>query len=325
MIPLETPAVSVLLPVRNGMPFLPEAIESVLGQTCRNFELIVIDDGSIDGTTEYLRSVTDPRMRVVGPAGSGIADALNAGLGCARAPLVARQDADDRSAPERLARQLAFLDAHPEVTVLATCATFIDDDGRDVENAWTRTVREQQDPARTPDEIRSLMPLTCCITHGSVLMRSDAVRARGGYHTTAVPAEDYDLWLRLLPGHQIAKLPDRLYEYRVHRAQSSVIRRREQTACVIGAKLRFLRRQVPGLRWPARLVLPCDDRGAALFRAVGLSEGFDTEPGTIAGSCDGADVIVVTDFAALPRFAAESRIFEDYVQFGNMFVRRQRG
>jgi glycosyltransferase involved in cell wall biosynthesis len=318
----QTPAISVVLPVRNGMPYLPGAIDSVLKQTRGDFELIVIDDGSIDGTTEYLRSVTDSRLRVVGPEGSGLAEALNAGLAIARAPFVARQDADDRSAPERFARQLAFLDAHPDVTVLATCAKFIDDDEREVENVWTRTVRDQQDAAQTPDEIRSLMPLTCCITHGSVLMRTDAVRARGGYHSTAVPAEDYDLWLRLLPDHQIAKLPDRLYEYRVHEAQSSVVRRLEQTRRVLAAKLQFLRRQVPGLPWPARLALPCDDRGAALLREVGPPEGFDAEPWENTGSSDGADVIVVTDFAAVPRFAAAITLSGDYVQFGNMFVRR---
>jgi glycosyltransferase involved in cell wall biosynthesis len=319
----ETPAISVLLPVRNGMPYLPAAVDSVLGQTWGDFELIVIDDGSTDGTANYLQGVIDPRLRVVESDEPGLAGALNTGLALARAPRVARQDADDRSAPERFARQMAYLDAHPEVTVVATCAEFVDHDGRSVENAWTSTVRRQQDPSETPDQIRSLMPLTCCITHGSVLMRADAVRACGGYDAATVPAEDYDLWLRLLPDHQIAKLPARLYEYRVHPAQSSALRRRDQTASVIAAKLRFLRRQVPWLPRPARLVLPCDDRGAALFREVGPSEGYETKPAERSWWRDSTDVVVVTDFSALPRVAAADTIRADYAQFGNMFVRRR--
>lgn len=318
---MTPPAISVVLPVRNGMPYLPRAVESVLGQTWRDFELIVIDDGSTDRTAEHLRSVTDPRVRVVSPNGAGLAAALNTGLALARAPYLARQDADDWSTPGRFAQQVAFLDAHPDVTVVATCANYIDADGHPVEDAWTRTVREQQDSAQTPDEIQCVMPLTCCITHGSVMMRTEALRRCGGYDAAAVPAEDYDLWLRLLPEQRLAKLPDRLYDYRVHTSQSSAARRAEQTARVIAAKLQFLRRQVPELPWPARLVLPCDDRGAAIFRAVGPSEGYEAAPGTGVTDRDNADVIAVTDFSAVADYAS-ALVGSGFLQFGNLFVRR---
>ena len=95
-----------------------------------------------------------------------------------------------------------------------------------MENAWTRTVRVQQDPAQAPEQILAMMPLTRCITHGSVMMRADVLRAAGGYDQAMVPAEDYDL--RLLPRHQLVKLQDRLYAYRVHDDQSSTVRRRQQ-------------------------------------------------------------------------------------------------
>jgi glycosyltransferase involved in cell wall biosynthesis len=320
MLPMR-PAVSVVLPVRNGMPYLPLAVESVLGQTVRDLELVVVDDCSTDDTRAYLASLADPRVRVVPSRGVGIAAALNTGLALARAPYLARQDADDISAPERLARQTVVLDRSPRVAVVATCADYIDADGHPVEDAWTDTVRRQHDPAQTPDQIRGMLPLTCCLTHGSVVMRTDVLRSCGGYDAAMVPAEDYDLWLRLLAAHDFVKLPDRLYRYRVHPTQSGAIRRTEQTARVIAAKLRFLRREVPGLGVPTRLVLPCDDRGAALFRAVAPAEGYEPVLGDDRGAPGLGEVVVVTDFAALPRYAS-ALAPTGCLQFGNMFVRR---
>jgi glycosyltransferase involved in cell wall biosynthesis len=314
-----TPAISVLLPVRNGMPHLPFAVDSVLAQSWRDFELIVVEDGSTDSGVEYLRSLSDPRLRVVSSHGAGLGAALNTGLGLARAAYVARQDADDWSAPERLARQIAWLDAHQDVDVLATSAAFIDERGAGVDSPWTRAVHQQWDAALTPEQIAELMPLTCCIFHATVLARTRVLRDAGGYDQAMVPAEDYDLWLRLLPQHKFARLPERLYTVRVHGASSSALGRHEQTARVIAAKLRFVRRQVPDLPLSIRLVLPCDDRGAAVFRAVAPAEGYETTP---VGDPSWAvpDVIAVTDFSAVPRFAAALPA-PGYRQFGNLFVR----
>jgi glycosyltransferase involved in cell wall biosynthesis len=307
----------VVLPVRDGLPFLPAAVSSVLRQSLADLELIVVDDGSRDGTDRYLADLDDARLRVIRSPGRGVADALNAGLAAARGRYLARQDADDRSAPDRFARQVAWLDAHPSVAVLATCARIVDEADRPVDDEWTRTVARQQDPAQSPAAIRELMPLTCCITHGSVMARTHVLRSAGGYDAATVPAEDYDLWLRLLPGHDFAKLPERLYDYRVHATQSGARRREEQTARVIEAKLRFVRRQVPALPTPARLALPCADRGAALFRRYAPREGFLAEA---AGGESPADVVAVTDFGAVERFAGELRP-RGYRQFGNLFVR----
>ncbi|MGE3492219.1 MAG: glycosyltransferase family 2 protein [Vicinamibacterales bacterium] len=316
------PVVSVLLPVRNGMPYLPIAIESLLVQSFGDFEIIAINDGSTDGTAAYLAGLRDPRVRAISPGGVGLATALNTGLAEARGRYIARQDADDWSMPERFARQVACLDANPGVALVATCAGFVDGSGHPVDNAWTRTVRSQQDPAQTADEILAMMPLTCCITHGSVMMRAGVLRAAGGYDQAMVPAEDYDLWLRLLPGHQLVKLPDRLYAYRVHDEQSSTARRRDQMARVIEAKLRYVRRRVPNLPRPVRLVLPCNDRGAELFRSVGPSEGYDPAIRATAASRT-ADVVAVTDFSKIPHYAIALAAAAECRQFGNLFVRNQ--
>jgi glycosyltransferase involved in cell wall biosynthesis len=318
----RTPRVSVLLPVRNGMPYLPDAIESLLNQTFGDFELIVINDGSTDGTAAYLESLGDPRLRVISPGGVGLAAALNAGLAESRGQYIARQDADDWSMRDRFATEVAYLDAHPEIAMVSTCAEYVDAAGETVETAWTRTVRAQQDPAQTPEQILQMMPLTCCITHGSVMIRAEVVRAAGGYDQATVPAEDYDLWLRLLPQHKMVKLPDRLYAYRVHDDQSSTARRPEQMSRVVEAKLRYVRRQVPTLPHPVRLVLPCNDRGADLFRRVGPAQGYD--PAIRANAASRVpDVVVVTDFSKIPYYAMALSAAADCRQFGNLFVRNE--
>lgn len=312
-----TPAVSVLLPVRNGMPYMPRAVESVLAQTCADLELLVVDDGSTDGTGTYLRSVADPRVRVLTAEDRGLAAALNAGLAAASAPFVARQDADDWSAPTRLAKQLAFLTTHPEVDVLATAVDFVDADDRAVDDGWTATVRRQWDSAVTPAQIAELMPLTCCLFHATVVARHDVLSRAGGYDHAMVPAEDYDLWLRLLPGHQFARLPERLYTVRVHGESSSARNRTRQIDRVLAAKLRFVRRMTPSLSRPATLACTHDDRGAARFRAVAPAEGF-----AVIDDVASADVVAVTDFSQLPlwarRLAADRRR-----AFGNIFVRTE--
>lgn len=321
MMAAAVPEVSVLLPVRNGMPYLPAAIESLLNQTYRDFELLVIDDGSTDGTAEYVHGLADPRVHVLSPRSAGLASALNAGLAVARGRFIARQDADDWSAPDRLERQVAWLDDRPDVDVLATAASFVNDRDEPVDSAWTRTVHEQWDAARAPEQIARLMPLTCCIFHATVLARAACLREAGGYDQATVPAEDYDLWLRLLPQHRFARLPERLYTVRMHAGSSSAVRRVEQTARVIEAKLRYVRRQVPGLPWPVRMALPCDDRGADIFRRVGPSQGYDP---TTAGDVvfTSATVVAVTDVASLPGYASTLAATNGYQQFGNVFVRR---
>lgn len=317
-----TPAVSVVLPVRNGERFLEAAIASVLAQTFDDFELLVIDDGSTDTTPAILARVEDRRVRVLTSAGRGLAAALNLGLAAAQGRYLARHDADDWSAPDRFTRQVAWLDAHPDIDVLATAAAFVDAQGRPVDTPWTRTVHAQWDGAVTPEAIATLLPLTCCLFHATVMTRPDVLRAAGGYDAAAVPAEDYDLWLRLLPERRFARLPERLYTVRTYPESFSARRRADQIDRVVEAKLRALRRWHPELPWPARLAVPCVDRGAEVFRRAAPALGFSTT--SDARGVATADVVAVTDFAVVPAYAASLGAHGSFRQVGNLFV-RQRG
>jgi glycosyltransferase involved in cell wall biosynthesis len=311
------PRISVLLPVRNGLPWLTSCLDSLFAQSLTDFELIVLEDGSTDDTPAVLATISDPRLRVIATGGVGVARALNIGLEVARGEYVARQDADDESMPARLERQVALLDRHPDVDVVSTTAEYIDECGNVVSHAWVDVVRAQQDPAVTPDAIRDLMPLTCCITHGSVMARRSVLLAAGGYQADMVPAEDYDLWLRLLPHHCFAKLPDRLYRYRLHSAQSGSQRREAQTRLAILAKLRYLRRLHADLPEPATISVVGSDRGNAYYRDVAQSAGF-----RIVDSPDW-DVLAVTDFSAIEIHSGSLMRDPTIERIGNCFVKKR--
>ena len=330
-----TPRVSVLMPVRNGLPWLREALDGLARQTLADLEIVALEDGSTDGTAECLRAWPDERLRVIATGGVGMARALNIGLAAARAPFVARHDADDVSAPIRMEAQLHYLLSHPAVDVVASTADYIDERGRPVATDWVKTVRRQQDVALTPREIADLMPLTCCLTHGSVMARVEVLRAAGGYLPDIWPVEDYDLWLRLLPVAAIAKLPLRLYRYRVHDAQLSAQVRDDQLRQALAAKFRHLRRVVPDLPFPARLRIAGEGRGADVYRALGPEHGFEVTaaaPVPAGGAAldvaavreashEVCDLLVVANFADVERhgraFAAgPSRVR----RIGNFFV-----
>ena len=157
--------VSVLMPLKNGLPHLHDAMASLIGQTYPDIEILVIDDGSEDGGPEEIQGRALSHVRVVASNGQGIAAALNTGLKLATGEFVARHDADDWSHPERIERQIEYLSRHPEIDVLATCAEFVDVEGRPAENAWTSTVRRHDDAVQTPDDLARLLPRSCAIHH----------------------------------------------------------------------------------------------------------------------------------------------------------------
>jgi glycosyltransferase involved in cell wall biosynthesis len=196
-----TPAVSVLMAVRDGAPWVGEAVRSVLAQTLGDLELIVVDDGSGDATPGVLAAVRDRRLRVERRRPEGLARALNHALGLATAPLVARLDADDLALPERLACQAAFLAAHPEVGVLGSAAREVDGEGREV-----RVVRPPTDDAA----IRRALIRRNPMVHSTVVMRRADVLRVGGYDPAFRVAQDYDLWMRLAAVTRLANLPEAL-------------------------------------------------------------------------------------------------------------------
>lgn len=202
-----TPLVSVVLPVRNGMPYLREAVHSILGQTLKSFELLAIDDGSTDDTARFLLAIGDTRVRYLRLAGSGICDALNCGLRQAQAPFVARMDADDIAEPQRLEKQIAFLQARPEVGIVGCQSLEIDFQGK--------PLKERRFPVRD-DAIRWQMAFGCPLQHPAVMYRPAEVVRAGGYQSRDLPTDDFGLWVRMIGNCKFANLPDRLLQYRIH-------------------------------------------------------------------------------------------------------------
>lgn len=213
------PAVSVLMPVWNGEAHLEAAIASVLGQTWRDLELVVVDDGSTDGTPALLArlAVQDARLRVLTRPNGGIVAALNAGLAACRGALVARMDADDLCRPERIARQVAAFRDDP---ALVLCGSAIEMFG------------DRRGVLRFPTDdrgCRAMLATWSSFAHPSVMMRSDVLQAHGlRYDAGHQYAEDYRLWSDLARFGRLRNLPEPLLRYRVHAGQISQARRQAQ-------------------------------------------------------------------------------------------------
>jgi glycosyltransferase involved in cell wall biosynthesis len=201
--------------VHNGAPWVREAVASVLAQTLADLELVVIDDGSTDDTPDVLGSIRDPRLRVERRARQGLTLALNRALAMARAPLLARLDADDVALPSRLARQCEFLEAHADVGLLGTAAREVDPSGREV-----ATVRPPVDDAA----IRRALIRANPFVHSSVIVRRAVLDRAGGYDPSFPVAQDYDLWMRLAGVTRLANLPEPLVIRRLTPGRVSTVR-----------------------------------------------------------------------------------------------------
>jgi glycosyltransferase involved in cell wall biosynthesis len=192
--------------VYNGERHLEESIGSVFAQTFEDFELLVVDDGSTDATTQILAHHADSRLRVLrNERNLGLIKSLNRGLAESRGRYVARQDADDISEPERLERQAAFLDVNPDVTILASSYLRIRDDGS------VSGIRYVPTEALG---VRWRLLFLNAFTNSSVMFRRDDVERLGGFREEFAYAQDYDLWSRLAFTGSVAALPDTLARYR---------------------------------------------------------------------------------------------------------------
>ena len=206
---LPDPLVSVLMVVRHGGPFLDRALASLVQQTLQRFEIIVVTNRADEDT---LRTLADwcrrePRLRVFAMDEGGIARCANHAASLARAPLLARLDADDIALPQRLEHQVARFEATPELGLLGSAVGFID--------AQDRIVSHRQQP-HEHDEIVAFQTHHCAFIQSSVMMRRVAFQTVGGYRAGMRLAEDYDLWRRLSERVQVANLPDELTQYRIH-------------------------------------------------------------------------------------------------------------
>jgi glycosyltransferase involved in cell wall biosynthesis len=266
----DAPTVSVVMSVRDGARYLRAAVDSILAQTNRDFEFVVVDDGSADATPSILQTYAsaDPRLRILSGAGRGIVSALTQGIAAARGRLIARMDSDDIALPTRLQRQVAFLNARSDILAVGSAIQIIDAADK------PRAVRTfPSDPeAIARDLLRYNAP-----AHPTVVMRRDAFLQAGGYREALRHAEDYDLWLRMSERGGLANLPDVLLFYREHETQ--VTRYSRSASWLANALARDLAdRRLRGL--PEGLVadadLPTCGR-AALERHLQPTAALDSE------------------------------------------------
>ncbi len=203
------PDLSVVMPVYNGARFLHSAIDSILVQTHADFELLVVNDASQDESANVVRGYDDPRVRLFeNESNLGLAGTLNRALSLATAPLVARHDQDDVSHPRRFEWQIGYLARHPDIVLLGSQATVIDEAGNPI---------GQLDVSLQQASIRWALIFDNTFVHSSVMFRREVILAAGGYSDFR-QCEDYELWSRIALRYQVANLPDRLLSYRQHGA-----------------------------------------------------------------------------------------------------------
>jgi glycosyltransferase involved in cell wall biosynthesis len=227
---IDEPLVSVVMVTRNVERFLPEAIESVLSQSFRDFEFIIVDFGSTDRSKEIVMNyaVRDSRVSFCEIPQCGLAAARNAACSLAKGRYIAIQDADDISLPERLLVEVEFIRNHPEVGLVGSWIQRIDQNGKDLE---TTNVFPAEDW-----EIRQELQRWNPIWQPTVLILKAAFVRAAGYREALPPSEDYDLWLRIAEHYKCANLRQVLVKYRIHSQQLSFHRRKEQILCSLAAR-----------------------------------------------------------------------------------------
>jgi hypothetical protein len=258
---MTRPAVTVLMPVRNGARHVAEAVESILAQSLGEFEFIACDDGSIDETPRILAgfAARDARLRVLTLPAGGIVATLNAGLRVAQADWVARMDADDIAHPHRLRRQMEEAQRHPDAAAIGAAWRVVGPDGR---------FRRLMVPPTEPGAIAAALLRHNCLAHPTMLFRRAAVLAAGGYRSAFRCAEDYDLWLRLAERHELRAVAEPLLDYREHGGQTAWAAIAQRIMAERAAQLAACARRA-GLPDPAEGVAAID---RAWLRAAGMSE-----------------------------------------------------
>jgi hypothetical protein len=205
------PRVSVVIPAYNRADLIRESVASVLGQSLGDLELIVVDDGSTDGTGDIVRAVPDPRVRVLTHAvNRGMAAARNTGLDDARGAYVANLDSDDRAHPERLACQIAFLDANPDHAIVGSWITYIEADGSPTDIVKRRPVHAA--------DVHAQLLFGGGMTAPTMTGRAEVLKAFR-YSEAFTVRQDYDMLVRVAEHHKVANLPNVLHFHRRHAGQ----------------------------------------------------------------------------------------------------------
>lgn len=224
------PSITVLTTVYNGLPYLPECIESILNQTDRDFEFLIIDDASTDGSLECIKSYNDPRIKIVeNEKNIGQVPSLNIGLKIAKGKFIARLDQDDVSLPTRLEEQGGYLEKHSDVSILCSWEITINSNGKKVRQ-WKGGLKNYG------VFIATILLGLCPVWHPSVMFRKDAVLSLGGFDTSYAPAEDYQLWARMAVNRLNGAIVPRFHLLqRVHDNRQSVLQADKQLNATIRA------------------------------------------------------------------------------------------
>jgi glycosyltransferase involved in cell wall biosynthesis len=297
------PLVSVLLPVRNGARFLEEALGSILAQTVRDVEVVAVDDGSTDTTPTILADAArrDARIRVLRTAGTGLVGALEVARAAASAPLLARMDADDRSPPDRLERQLRFMEQRPDVTLCGTAVRYFP---RDLLKDGTLRYERWLNGLETVADIERDLFVECPLAHPTFVMRADVIDRVGGYREGPWP-EDYDLVLRLWEGGaRMARVHGAPLEWRDHPARLSRVHERYALGAFRALKVDAILRSFVEPEGRAALVWGAGPTGKAFSRLLAERGAppvafVDLDPRKIGQTIHDAPVVPP---AALARF-----------------------
>jgi GT2 family glycosyltransferase len=306
---VPAPALSVLMPVYDGERFLAEAIESILGQSFANFEFIIIDDGSRDSSGDIIDCYAerDRRIRVFHQHNCGLVETLNRGIELARAPLIARMDADDVSLPGRFELQLARFDSRPKLGVVGGFVNIVDQLGR--------FVRLGSYPVGG-EELRRFLLDGAPLAHPTAVLRRDVLTTVGGYRRSYQHAEDYDLWLRIhSAGYEIENVPTPVLSYRQHGESVSLRHPRQQRLATLVARLAH-RARTAGLPDPTDAIGAIDETTINLFPAK-LRRDIDAElfvlKHNVLSLADLPTIVqAVRDYGALPE---EAKRDPRYAQF----------
>jgi len=255
---MSKPTITVLMPVFNAGDFLKPAIESILEQSFRDFEFLIINDGSTDKSRSVIESYASKDKRIVflnRTANKGLVATLNQGLNKANGEYIARQDADDISRLDRLAKQAAFLRSNRETVIVGSSISVMDDEGQ---------ILHEHAVLLNDPELRQELLVRSPFAHGSVIFRRPAAIKCGLYDETLWPAEDYALWLKLSSLGELANLDEYLYIYREHGQGVSVSNKTRQEKML---------QKVRQLAWQERLrLLPKKKIDLAAYKNLDMGE-----------------------------------------------------
>jgi len=231
----KNPKVSVVIPVYNQGKFLKESIDSILNQTFKDFELIIINDGSFDQTGEILKQYVkkDPRIKVFSQRNQGCTKSLNYGIKQARGEYIARQDADDISLPKRLEKQVEFLNKNKDIGLVGGFAQVIDKQGNKKSKILGQYTKDK--------DLKKHSFWSDRFCHSTIIVRKQLLDKINGYDEHFVCSQDTDLYFRLMPHTRFANLKEIILLYREHEDSVSKIKKRKQEKFAQEARKRAIK------------------------------------------------------------------------------------